>query len=117
MHTHLDKAAGMNDLPARFVKDGARRRANSLTHLVNLTIHIGVVPSDLKLARIVPVFKGGNRTDPGKYRSVSVLGIIFRGVECAIHIRAEQYTESKALLYPYPLLLYRLTFVKFNCPS
>ena len=45
----------MESLPATSVKDGARRLATPLTHLINLTIHIGVILDDLKMVGVVLV--------------------------------------------------------------
>ena len=47
------KATGLDELPARFIKDGSSVIANPLTHIVNLSITTGNIPNDLKVARVV----------------------------------------------------------------
>ena len=51
------KATGLDDIPARFLRDGAHIIANPLTHIINLSISTGTVPGDMKSARVVPFKK------------------------------------------------------------
>ena len=43
-----NKATGLDDLSARFIKDGARVIAPMITHIVNMSIRQGIIPDDLK---------------------------------------------------------------------
>ena len=63
-------------IPSGFVRDSASLIACPLTHVVNLSIIQGVVPDDLKLAQIMPLYTKSDKTDVSNYRSVSILGII-----------------------------------------
>ena len=45
----------------------------SLTHLINLSISLGIVPDELKIARVIPIFKGENEQLVRNYRPISVL--------------------------------------------
>ena len=71
-----DKATGLDNLPARFIKDGASEILTILTYLVNLSITSGVVPTVLKSARVVPLHKNKNKTSTGNYRPISILSVI-----------------------------------------
>ena len=66
-----NKATGLDDLSARFIKDGAM-----ITHIVNMSIRQGIIPDDLKRARVIPIHKKGRRTDPSMYRPISILSSI-----------------------------------------
>ena len=52
-----NKATGLADLSARFIKDGARVIAPMITHIVNMSIRQGIIPDDLKRARVIPIHK------------------------------------------------------------
>ena len=41
-----------------------------LLHVFNLSIVKGIFPDDLKIARVTPVFKGGDEKDLGNYRPI-----------------------------------------------
>ena len=43
------KATGLDELPARLIKDGSSVIAKPLTHIVNLSITTGTIPDDLKV--------------------------------------------------------------------
>ena len=47
----------VEDLSARFIKDGARVIAPMITHIVNMSIRQGIIPDDLKRARVIPIHK------------------------------------------------------------
>ena len=49
----INKATGLDGISSRFVRDSASLIACPLTHVVNLSVIQGVVPDDLKLARVV----------------------------------------------------------------
>ena len=48
-----------------------------LTHIFNLSLAQGLIPKDLKLARITPIYKGkGDLDDPSNYRPISIISNI-----------------------------------------
>ena len=57
----------------------------SLTHTLNLTVVSGKLPSDFKIARVTPIYKGkGPVNDHGNYRPISVVATITKLLESAI---------------------------------
>ena len=94
-----NKATGLDNLPARFVKDSAQIITSPITHIVNLSITLGIVPDELKMARVVPLYKKNSALDVSNYRPVSILSIISKVVEKAVYEQLEQYLNSKNLLY------------------
>ena len=49
-----NKAVGLDNIPAGFLKDVANDIAPPLTHIINLSLRNGVIPSDLKSGRVTP---------------------------------------------------------------
>ena len=58
-------------ISARFPEKASQVIATRLTH-INLSLETGVVPSDFKTARVVPLFKKGDCSYEGNYRPVSI---------------------------------------------
>ena len=96
-----NKATGLDGIPSRFVRDSATVIACHLTHVINLSIIQGVVPDDLKSARVVPLFKKNDKTEVGNYRPVSILSIISKVFERVVYDQVESYLDQKKLLYKF----------------
>ena len=57
------KATGMHNLPNKTLKLSKDVIANSLSDLFNACIDASVFPSDLKMARVTPIFKSDDREE------------------------------------------------------
>lgn len=68
-----NKAAGIDQIQSTVVKNCAITIAPVLTKIINDSLASGIFPDALKIARVVPVFKGGNMDQVGNYRPISVL--------------------------------------------
>ena len=68
----VNKSTGLDGILSKFVRDSATIIACPLTHIINLSLIQGVVPDDLKSARVVPLFKKHDKTEVGNYRPVSI---------------------------------------------
>lgn len=93
------KATGLDGIPARFVRDSASIIACPLRHVINLSLIQGIVPDDLKSARVVPLFKKSDKTEVGNYRPVSILSIISKVFERVVYDQLETYLDERKLLY------------------
>ena len=78
------KADGLDGIPACLLKASISYIAGSLTHIFNLVIFTGIIPSDWKSARVAPIFKADSRFGPNNYRPFSVLSVIAKLFERAV---------------------------------
>ena len=69
-----------------------------LTHIINLSLSSGTVPSCCKAARITPILKSGDGNDPNNYRPISILPIISKCIEYFVSIQLKIYIESNNIL-------------------
>ena len=58
-------------------------------------VQTGIYPSKLKGAKVIPVYKTGDRSEPGNYRSISVLSVFNRLFERLMHKRLTSFIEKK----------------------
>ena len=79
------KAAGVDKLSGRFLKDGADILVKPVSALCNLAISREVFPHACKVAKLKPVFKKGKKTDPSNYRPISLLPAISKIIENVVH--------------------------------
>jgi len=63
-----NKATGTDNLPLGLLKDSAKFIATPLCYIINLFIQTSTVPTAWKTAKIIPIFKSGNSSEPGNYR-------------------------------------------------
>ena len=69
-----------------------------LTHIINLTLSTGIFPSELKIAKIKPLFKAENKHIYTNYRPISLLPIFSKIFEKIIHSRLIRVSYCNA--YP-----------------
>ena len=53
----------------------------SFLQIINISLHTGVFPDELKEARVFPNHKGGPSEDPSNYRPISILPIVSKVIE------------------------------------
>ena len=93
------KATGLDGLPAKFLIDSAAVIVKPITYIINLSIKSGEFPDDLKRAKVVPIYKKKEKTEPGNYRPVSILSIISKVFEKIICEQFSEFLESNKYLY------------------
>ncbi len=98
---NISKSCGLDDIAPRFLKDGAHQLAPIITHIINLSIESSIVPQDLKLAKVIPLFKKKSRLEIGNYRPVSLLNSVSKVLEKCIYSQLENYLSSHNLIYNY----------------
>ena len=65
---------------------------------MNLSIKTSTVPNIWKSAKVVPIFKSGNHDLPENYRPISVLPVLSKVFEKAVHYQFLQFLETNKLL-------------------
>ena len=67
------KAAGIDNLSGKFLKDGAHVLARPISQLCNLSIKLNSFPRSCKIAKVKLLFKKSSKTDPQNYHPISFL--------------------------------------------
>ena len=73
---------------------------DSLTCLINKSITTGHVLKGLKKARVIPIYKTGDVSTPGNYRPISVLSVVSKILEKAVHFQLCGFLNENKILYP-----------------
>lgn len=95
------KSSGLDNIPARFLKDGASVLKSPITHIINLSIRTNVVPDDFKIARVTPLYKKNERTEVGNYRPISVICCVSKILESTIYDQLYNFFKENDLLYEF----------------
>ena len=59
------------------------------------------VPSEIKLARVKPLYKKNSNLEVGNYRPVSILSIVSKILESAVYVQLETYLVENNILHEY----------------
>ena len=76
-----NKSAGYDELSSNAIKNCFRELNYPLKYLFGKSIGKDVFPDALKIARVTPLFKGGDPTDISNYRPISVHPCFFKILE------------------------------------
>ena len=96
-----NKAAGDDDIKPRLLKICNPHLSRQITHIINLSFVTGIVPEKLKIAKVIPIYKKNDKSDPNNYRPISLLSIINKIMEKLMHKRISVFLEKHKLLYKY----------------
>ena len=66
-------SAGWDNLSSSVMKRTYMAFISPLTHVFNLSLSQGVFPSELKVAKVIPLYKSGESTLFTNYRPISIL--------------------------------------------
>ena len=83
------KATGCDDLPSTFLKDSRNAIKSPLSHVINLSMKSGIVPTE---------WKTGPRAGFDNYRPISILPIVSKVIEKIVHKQLITFLEENKLL-------------------
>ena len=79
------KAAGIDNLSGKFLKDDGHVLARPISQLCNLSIKLNSFRRSCKIAKVKPLFKKGSKTDPQNYSPISLLSLLSKIIERFVH--------------------------------
>ena len=92
------KSVGFDGVNVRILKVAAHIVTPYLKTAFNKCISEGVFPKFMKIAKVVPIFKAGERNVASNYRPISILGNLSKIFEKVIHKRLMNYLEKFSIL-------------------
>ena len=69
-----------------------------LKKLIDLSFSTGFVPNQIKVAKVIPLHKEGDRSAFNNYRPIAVISSIGKVIEKAVHQQLYRYLEMNGLL-------------------
>ena len=75
--------------------------APAFVHVMNLSLEQGIVPLELKVARVIPLFKADDPEKFSNYRPVSILPIFSKILEKLMYKRLLNFVMSHNILFDY----------------
>ena len=96
-----NSCAGWDAIPAYIMKMCINMYIKLLTHIIESSFKEGVFPSELKLAKVVQIFKSGDSSKITNYRPISVLSFFSKVFERVMYNHITDFIDSLNVLYKY----------------
>ena len=90
---HDKKSSGFDGIDNCLLKKIIAHVADPLVYIMNLSISSGIVPDNMKIAKVVPIFKKGNKDDVNNYRPISLLTSFSKILERIVYIRTIRFCQ------------------------
>jgi hypothetical protein len=91
-------SAGFDCNPTNVMKFSIIHTAEPISRIINKSFSTGIFPEKLKIAKICPIFKNGEKCLFSNYRPISILPSFSKIFEKAMSNRLMSFLESKTLL-------------------
>ena len=92
-------SAGADNFPIGLLKFCSKELMNILVDINNHSMCLGVFPDMMKIARIIPIHKAGDKTIVSNYRPISILSVFSKITEKIVHQRLVNYLDANTILH------------------
>ncbi|MCP3661233.1 MAG: reverse transcriptase family protein, partial [Gammaproteobacteria bacterium] len=96
----MGKSAGPDGLTPKLLKAAVDGFADYVTTLINRSLSSGVFPDLWKPSCAVPLYKKGERCEPGNYRPISLTQIISKCAESVVEAAIQNFDAEGAVTCP-----------------
>ena len=119
INSFKNTGSSIKEIPTKIYKLISINLSKILSNLFNQSIQQGIFPNCLKIARIVPIFKEGDKLNIENYRPIAILPILSKILEKVISNQLITFLEENDLLSHmqhgfWPLLLTEIALLKLN---
>ena len=94
-------SSGWDNISTKVIKASSSQLIKPLAHIFNLSLTSCVFPLELKIARVIPIFKSGDPSNLSNYRPASVLPVFSKILERLVYTRILTHINERNLLYKY----------------
>ena len=94
-----NKAPGHDMIGTKVIKLCPEIFANSLEKIYNRAIEMGLYPDDMKIAKVITLFKKDKKFDPNNYRLISLLSHFDKIFEKILCKRLISFLEIDKIYY------------------
>ena len=94
-----NKSTGPSSIPAKFLFYMSDSLIEPLSIIVDTVLSSGIHPENLKICKVIPIFKKGSKLFPANYRPISLLSNINKIIEKVVFKRIFSHVQSNNLIH------------------
>ncbi len=91
-------APGWDGIPATLIKNNIVSLLEPLLYIINFSICTGEFPNTFKVAKVIPIFKSGQKNVFSNFRPISMLVVLAKILEKIVKIQFSKYLQSEHIL-------------------
>ena len=92
-------SSGHDEISTKLVKNTISNIILPLTHIINISLQNGIVPDQLKIAKVIPVYKSSDADQIKNYQPISLLPAFSKIFEKIMYNKIMSFLDSKNILY------------------
>ena len=92
------KSTSIDNISSIVVKKVIFYITKPLLYIFNLSLSTGIVPTNLKIAKVIPVYKKGDNRNVLNYRSISILPFFSKLLEKIVYTRVHSFLSDNVIL-------------------
>ena len=92
------KALGSDNISGKYIKTASEFISTTLREIFNKCVIEGIFPNELKIAKVISLYKNGSKQQPSNYRPISILSSFSKIFENIILERLTKYLSKNNIL-------------------
>ena len=94
----ISKAAGIDRISGRFLKDAAIILVKSIAKICKISISSGLFQNGCKIAKLKLLYNKGIKTNPENFRPISLLPLISKLIERIVYDQVDNFLLQNTIL-------------------
>jgi hypothetical protein len=107
-------SAGIDEIPDYVLKQCIKLLKKPLANIYNASLESGIFPEQLKIAKVVPVYKKGDKKDFLNYSPTALLSVLSKLLEKLVYNRLMAFMERNGFRTKYQLKQHYRSLLKVH---
>ena len=92
-------SSGHDHLSSKFIQTIKNSICKPLSIIMNKSFETGLIPKNMKIAKVMPIYKSKEKKEMSNYRPISLLPSTSKVLEKLVHKRLYSFCDSNKILY------------------
>ena len=108
---------GHDDISTKLLKNTITNILQPITHIINLSFNTGLVPQEMKIAKVIPIHKSADQSLLKNYRPVSLIPAFSKLLEKIMYKKIMSHLNSNNIIFKHRISNKTLNSTPHYTPS